>query len=52
MGTISKARNLHNTFNQSHVTDTEDDIRVLGQGIFDADKVMKTSKKLDLQTLL
>ena len=33
--------------------DTEDDIRVFGQGIFDAyDKVMKTNKKLDLQTLL
>jgi len=34
--TISKARNLHNTFNQSHVLDTEDDIRVVGQKIFDA----------------
>lgn len=44
----------HNTFNQSHVMDTEDDIRVVGQGIFDAlmIRAMKTNKKLDLQTLL
>jgi len=32
--TISKARILHNTFNQSHVLDTED--VVVGQKIFDA----------------